>query len=190
MKATRGTNDMKHTKHTGTGLCAAMAAAAVLALAGCSGAAPETARTAPTPTAQIPSASGSTAASTAEATLTAAAAPVDSEPVPVPGVENDALALAASAVTAFCRPTLDYDTWIAELYPFLTQQAAIAYETVDPMNVPCTSLTGDARVRDGDGTFTIRVLVPTDAGDYSVYVHRAVETAPWGVEQITPLASE
>lgn len=144
-----------------------------------------------TPAASVPTSStlpSSVNGSTPAALPTEGA--LDEEPAPVPGVENDALALATAAVTAFCRPTLDYDMWIGELYPFLTQEAAVAYETVDPANVPCTTLTGDARVRDGDGTFTIRVLVPTDAGDYSVYVHRTVETGPWAVEQITPLASE
>ncbi|PPF31227.1 hypothetical protein [Rathayibacter sp. AY1A3] len=116
--------------------------------------------------------------------------PVDVEPTQAPGVEGDTIAVATSTVTAFCRPSLNYDTWIAELYPFLSQQAAVAYETVDPANVPCTTLTGAATVRDGDGAYTMRILVPTDAGDYSVYVHRTVETGPWAVEQITPLASE
>ncbi|MCJ1688437.1 hypothetical protein [Rathayibacter sp. VKM Ac-2927] len=100
------------------------------------------------------------------------------------------VAIATEAVVAFCRPTLGYDTWISELYPFLSQWAAVAYRTVDPANVPCTSLTGAATVRDGDGAFTMRVLVPTDAGEYSVYVHRTTESTPWAVEQITPLALE
>ncbi|MDY0914591.1 hypothetical protein [Rathayibacter festucae] len=103
---------------------------------------------------------------------------------------STAVAIASEAVVAFCRPTLSYDTWISELYPFLSQRAAVAYETVDPANVPCTSLTGAATVRDGDGAFTMRILVPTDAGEYSVYVHRTSESTPWAVEQITPLASE
>lgn len=126
----------------------------------------------------------------AESTPPAAAELSDVEPQPEPTVEGDTVAIAVAATTAFCQPALDYDTWIAELYPFLSQQAAVAYETVDPANVPCTTLTGAASVRDGDGAFTMRILVPTDAGEYSVYVHRAVETGPWAVEQITPLASE
>jgi hypothetical protein len=130
---------------------------------------------APAPTESIPSAE---------------AAASDAEPTPDPSVETDTIGLAMNAATAFCRPSLDYDTWIAELYPFLSQQAAVAYETVDPANVPCTSLTGAATVRDGDGAFTMRVLVPTDAGEYSVYVHRTTESTPWAVDQITPLASE
>ncbi|WP_146078515.1 MULTISPECIES: hypothetical protein [unclassified Rathayibacter] len=103
---------------------------------------------------------------------------------------SDTVAVATNAVAAFCRPSLEYEFWINELYPVLSQRAAIAYETVDPANVPCTSVTGEARVRDGDGAFTMRILVPTDAGEYSVYVHRTSESTPWAVEQITPLASE
>ena len=104
--------------------------------------------------------------------------------------EADTTTLATRATSLYCRPGLDYDTWINELYPVLSQQAAVAYETVDPANVPCTSLTGAATVRDGDGAFTMRILVPTDAGEYSVYVHRPTESTPWAVEQITPLGSE
>ncbi|SDD02968.1 hypothetical protein SAMN05216418_0107 [Microbacterium enclense] len=107
-----------------------------------------------------------------------------------PNADADVTELATRAVTLFCRPSLAYATWIAELYPVLSQSAAVAYETVDPANVPCTSVTDAARIRDMDGAYTARVLVPTDAGDYSVYVHRPLDTAPWAVEQITPLASE
>lgn len=140
----------------------------------------------PTVTASPDAAEGSPA----PVTSATEAAPVDDEAAPALNVEADTLAIATAAVTAFCRPSLDYDTWIAELYPFLSQQAAVAYETADPANVPCTTLTGAASVWDGDGAFTMRILVPTDAGEYSVYVHRTVETGPWAVEQITPLASE
>ncbi|ROQ52568.1 hypothetical protein EDF36_3728 [Rathayibacter sp. PhB152] len=116
--------------------------------------------------------------------------PVDAEPSPEPSPASRPVAIATEAAVAFCRPTIGYDTWISELYPFLSQRAAVAYETVDPANVPCTSLTGAATVRDGDGAFTMRILVPTDAGVYSVYVHRTTESTPWAVEQITPLALE
>ncbi|RFA06811.1 hypothetical protein B7R21_18360 [Subtercola boreus] len=91
-------------------------------------------------------------------------------------------------MTAFCRPALDRQTWINDLYPFLSQTAAVAYGTVNPARVPCTTVTGGARVRDGDGAFTIRVIVPTDGGDYSVFVHRPEVTDPWLVEQIIPSA--
>ncbi|QHC68846.1 hypothetical protein GSU68_19200 (plasmid) [Rathayibacter sp. VKM Ac-2759] len=149
---------------------------------------------APTGTSSSPATSASSTPAPTTTTTPSAAptevAPSDAEITADASAEAATVSLATSAVTAFCRPTLDYDTWTAELYPFLSQQAAVAYETVDPANVPCTTLTGAARVRDGDGAYTMRILVPTDAGEYSVYVHRTVETGPWAVEQITPLASE
>ncbi|RFA17746.1 hypothetical protein B7R25_16670 [Subtercola boreus] len=112
------------------------------------------------------------------------------QPSASPAVADEATTIATSVVTAFCRPTLDFQTWINGLYPYLSQTAAVAYETVNPARVPCTAVTGAARVRDGDGTFTVRVIVPTNGGDYSVYVHRTEVTGPWLVEQITPLAGE
>lgn len=168
-----------------------IAGAVALAMCGLTGCSLST-EPAPTSTSS-PTAAPSSVATSAPATPSAApteAVPSDAEITEDASAEAETVSLATSAVTAFCRPTLDYDTWIAELYPFLSQQAAVAYETVDPANVPCTTLTSPASVRDGDGAFTMRILVPTDAGEYSVYVHRTVEAAPWAVEQITPLASE
>ena len=98
--------------------------------------------------------------------------------------------LASEAVTAFCRPFVEYDVWIAELYPFLSEVAGAAYETVDPVNVPCTTVTGAGVSRPGDDPYTVGVVVPTDAGEYLVYVHRVEADAPWAVEQITPVAAE
>lgn len=165
-------------------------AAAVLILGGATGcstglAPGESGSTTPgSPTAVVSNPQVSSAPATAESV------PQDAEPSADPTITTDTLLIATDVVTAFCRPTLKYETWIAELYPFLSQQAAVAYETVDPANVPCRTLLGDATVRDGDGAFTMRILVPTDAGEYSVYVHRPTESIPWAVEQITPLASE
>ncbi|MCJ1697884.1 hypothetical protein MT349_19040 [Rathayibacter caricis] len=176
---------------------AVLGIASVLALSGCT--------TASTPVdAADPNAPASTGTTSAPpvvgaptSTAEVPAADPDDESVPHDhdvhtdhSAEADTTALATRATSLYCRPGLDYDTWINELYPVLSQQAAVAYETVDPANVPCTSVTGAASVRDGDGAFTMRILVPTDAGEYSVYVHRTVETGPWAVEQITPLASE
>lgn len=169
----------------------------VVALSGCT--------TAPTPVdAADPNAPASTGATPTSSAVNAptstpempvggdhnGAAPHDHDVLADHSAEADTTTLATRATSLYCRPGLDYDTWINELYPVLSQQAAVAYETVDPANVPCTSLTGAATVRDGDGAFTMRVLVPTDAGEYSVYVHRPAANTPWAVEQITPLGSE
>jgi hypothetical protein len=170
------------------------AVALALAIAGCTS--PDSAATS-TPASSRPgatiSASGQLPPSVnapTESSPAPDARPLDVEPMPEATAESDTITIAVDAVTAFCRPMLDYERWIGELYTFLTQQAAVAYETVDPANVPCTAVADGARMRDGDDVYTVRVLVPTDAGDYSVYVHRSAETAPWGVEQITPRTSE
>ncbi len=39
---------------------------------------------------------------------------------------------------------------------------------------------------DGDAAFTMVIGVPTDAGEYRLYVLRAETTDPFLVEQITP----
>jgi len=117
------------------------------------------------------------------------AEPHDADASAAPGALTETMTLSASAVTAFCRPALDYETWIGELYPFLSQAAGAAYETVDPANVPCTSMTGESVVRDGDDPYTVGISVPTDAGEYTVYLHRTGADAPWAVEQITPASA-
>jgi hypothetical protein len=94
--------------------------------------------------------------------------------------------LARDVMEKFCRPTLDEQTWINDLYPSLTGAGGEAYATVDPANVPCTAVTGEPRLIDGDAAFTMLIGVPTDAGEYRLYVHRAETTDPWLVEQITP----
>ena len=169
----------------------------VLALSGCTTATTPVNAADPKAPASTGTTSTSSAVNAPTPTFEAPVAGEHDESVPhdhdVPAdhsAEADTTALAARATSLYCRPGLDYDTWINELYPVLSQQAAVAYETVDPANVPCTSLRGAATVRDGDGAFTMRILVPTDAGEYSVYVHRPAESTPWAVEQITPLGSE
>lgn len=183
----KGTTGMKHSRQRTSVELGALAAAVGLTLAGCSSIGSE-GQTSPT---AMPSASPTTSATAiAEEAPGDESVPHDHDAEVDPNADADSTALATQAVTLFCRPSLDYNTWIAELYPVLSQAAAVAYETVDPANVPCTSVADAARIRDTDGAYTARVLVPTDAGDYSVYVHRSLDTAPWAVEQITPLASD
>jgi hypothetical protein len=98
--------------------------------------------------------------------------------------------LAREVMGKFCRPSLDATTWINELYPHLTGAAGEAYATVDPANVPCAAVTGEPHLIDGDAAFTMLVGVPTDAGEYRLYVHRPETTDPWLVEQITPQEGE
>lgn len=174
-------------------LLAVIGIAATVALTGCTGTGTD-----PNPTSELATV-GPDADGAASAAPVPASAPPSASPPAVPRDEEaavdvsagtDTTALAVAAVTAFCQPTLTGQEWIGQLYPFLSQSAALAYESVDPGQVPCTAVTGDGRVRDGDEAFTIRILVPTDAGEYSVYVHRPTVDAGWAVEQITPMSGQ
>jgi len=112
--------------------------------------------------------------------------PQDAKPEDDPAAATDSIAAAVAAVTAYCRPSVSKGEWIAALSPLLTDAGAVAYNTVNPATVPCTSVTGDASVRDGDNAYVFRVNVPTDAGVYEVYVTRPATSAPWRVERMAP----
>lgn len=165
--------------------------AAVLAVSCCAlvACAPSSPAPSPTPAAaNVPSSSPS-----APATPGAPAAPVE-EGVPDVSANTDtgadvgadAVEAAIAAVTAYCRPGVSEGEWMAGLSPHLTDSAVLAYGTVDPATVPCTSYLGSASIRDGDEAFTFRVNVPTDAGIYEAYVTRAATSDPWRVERMAP----
>jgi hypothetical protein len=117
-------------------------------------------------------------------------APQDSDADIAPLAVIHSSVLARDVMGKFCRPTLDATTWVNDLYPSLTGAAGEAYATVDPANIPCTAVTGEPYLIDGDASFTMLVGVPTDGGEYRLYVHRAETTDPWLVEQITPQDGE
>ncbi|MFB2586998.1 hypothetical protein [Herbiconiux liukaitaii] len=112
--------------------------------------------------------------------------PQDAKPDNDPDAANEATTAAVLAVTAYCRPDLEKGAWIAALSPLLTDAGAVAYNTVSPATVPCTSVTGGSTVRDGDNAYVFRINVPTDAGTYEVYVTRPATTEPWRVERMAP----
>lgn len=110
----------------------------------------------------------------------------DATPEEDPAASNDAVSVAIAAVTAYCQPTRSKGEWMAGLSPHLTDAAVLAYETVDPAVVPCTSYLGNASIRDGDDAYVFRVNVPTDAGVYEAYVTRPTTSAAWRVERMAP----
>lgn len=145
--------------------------------------APPASSPAPEASAPSPIATATTTASTTpEAVVTDAH---DAEQTPDPEAAGDALGVAVAAVTAYCSPSLTRDAWLAGLKGYLTPTAVVAYGTVDPAVVPCSSYVGNAVALDGD-TFTMPVSVPTDAGIYEVLVTRTTPTGPWLVDRMTP----
>ncbi|MDJ0336590.1 hypothetical protein QMG83_15280 [Salinibacterium sp. G-O1] len=73
---------------------------------------------------------------------------------------------------------------MADLSVYLTDSAVLAYGTVDPATVPCTSTLPGTNIRDGDGAYTFRVNVPTDTGTYEAYVTRAATSDGFRVDRM------
>lgn len=97
-----------------------------------------------------------------------------------------ALDAAQTAMAAFARPGLDFDTWWAQLSPLLTQQAQQDYAFVDPANVPATTVTGAAALVDDTSAYVATVAVPTDVGTYTLILTRADGASPWLASRFTP----
>ncbi|WP_157075281.1 hypothetical protein [Arthrobacter luteolus] len=89
-------------------------------------------------------------------------------------------------MTAFARPSLEEDTWWAELEPLLNEQAAQDYAYVDPANIPATAITGPGSLTDESSAYVGYVDVPTDAGIYRLILNRSDAGSPWLVSRISP----
>ena len=111
-------------------------------------------------------------------------------PQPVPTWDErsraSAVQAAQTAMAAFARPSLDDETWWAELSPLLTQQAQHDYAYVDPANVPATAVTGPGVLVDESSAYVANVEVPTDVGVYTLVLTRADAGAPWLTSRFTP----
>lgn len=159
-------------------------AAIILALTGCVGVPGTNQGDGPTgdaggPTSNSPTSSARPTTPTDDAT----AAPV---PEAAPHSQAAAISAAETVITAFGRPTLDYQTWINGLYPLLTQAGAAAYEDTDPAKVPVHHVSGAGTILPGSTELALIVTVPTDAGPYNVSLSRKSNTAPWFAERIRP----
>lgn len=114
------------------------------------------------------------------------------QPQPAPtwdaAAQTAATDAAQTAMTAFARPTLDYDTWWSDLSPLLTQQAQQDYSYVDPANVPASIVTGPGVLVDETSAYVALVEVPTDAGTYTLVLTRDSAAAPWLTSRFTPPA--
>ncbi|ONI65416.1 hypothetical protein ALI44B_00210 [Leifsonia sp. ALI-44-B] len=90
---------------------------------------------------------------------------------------NELTSVATAALAAY----LDADSgaWFATLSPYLTDDAKVAYGTVDPANIPAAKITGEGEPEPG-GHLTRRwVEVPTSVGTYTVRLERADEDSDW-----------
>lgn len=91
-----------------------------------------------------------------------------------------------TVMSLFARRAVEATQWQADLAPYLTPQAAQAYQYVDPANVPPTKITGPVTLTPASTPLVARVSVPTDAGVYLVIMARTDESPTWLADRIMP----
>lgn len=118
----------------------------------------------------------------------------DATTQPAPAASDQAQQSAVSAaekiVRTYAQPKLSPDAWAQQMTPLLSQSGAIAYEGQDPTTIPATKVTGAGKVLPGATNVALNVLVPTDAGDYTVALSRSGDSAPWLANEIRPTNGE
>lgn len=95
-----------------------------------------------------------------------------------------ASAAAVAFVTAWARPDLAPEMWLAGLVDVTDPAYLERLTTTDPANVPATAVTGPVEPI-VTGAFYSEFLVPTDAGDLTVRV--TYDGAGWRVVSIRPV---
>lgn len=94
--------------------------------------------------------------------------------------QQEAVAAAEAAMTAFVSHDRDYDAWWAELSPLLTVEAQDAWAYTDPRMITVTQLTGPATIVDAASSTLVVVDVPTDIGVWRLELVRAAEVGTTG----------
>lgn len=97
---------------------------------------------------------------------------------------TSALALGAKVMTLFARPNISAEQWIADLTPYLSAEAAFAYDGTDPARVPVSEVTGPAKLTPASTAMVARVSIPTDDGIYLVILARTGDDPNWRADRI------
>lgn len=104
--------------------------------------------------------------------------------------EHDAVRFAEAAWQAFygnANAGMDYDEWWSQLRPLLTPGAEEVHVYDDPRTFEDVTVTGElseAPVPPDVPGVTAEVYVPTDLGQFSLFLSRTTETSPWRLEGI------
>lgn len=94
---------------------------------------------------------------------------------------------AAKVMGLFARPDLPETTWFADLAPHLAPEYAEDAKYIDPARVPIRKVTdGPAISRDAGNPMTVTASFSTDAGRWTMLLHRPGQQQPWLVTAISP----
>lgn len=87
---------------------------------------------------------------------------------------------------AFARPDLSKAAWWARIGPLLTPEGQQAVYGVDPARIPVKTVTGPAKVLPNAEKDARIVTVPTDIGDYTLFLAWDKATSRWLVRTAQP----
>ncbi len=97
-----------------------------------------------------------------------------------------AAAAATRFMQAFARPDLSKAAWWARIGPLLTPEGQQAVYGTDPARIPVTTVTGKAVVLPNAEKDARIVTVPTDIGDYTLFLRWAPASSQWLVRTAQP----
>lgn len=104
-----------------------------------------------------------------------------------PTAEKSVKETAAKVMGLFARPDVPETTWFADLAPYLAPQYAEDAKFIDPGRVPIRKITdGPAISRDAGNPMTVTAMFATDAGRWTMLLHRSGQQQPWLVTAISP----
>ncbi len=94
---------------------------------------------------------------------------------------------AAKVMGLFARPDVPETTWFADLAPHLSPEYAEDAKYIDPARVAIRKITdGPAISRDAGNPMTATATFSTDAGRWTMLLHRSGQQQPWLITAISP----
>ncbi len=104
-----------------------------------------------------------------------------------PETDTEVEAIATEVIGLFARPEVPERRWYTDLLPHLSAEYAEDAQYIDPANVRVNDVvSGPALVREKGNPLTVTAEFSTNAGPWSVLLHRVGQDDPWLVEAIEP----
>ena len=107
------------------------------------------------------------------------------------GAEQTVKDTAGKAMALFGRPTVEEKTWFRDLEPMLAAEYKEDARYIDPAQVPFSTVTdGPAISREAQNPMTVTATFDTDAGPWTMMLHRIGQDDPWLVTSISPVSAQ
>lgn len=107
------------------------------------------------------------------------------------GAEQRVKDTAGKAMALFGRPTVEEKTWFKDLEPMLAAEYKEDARYIDPARVPFSTVTdGPAISREAQNPMTVTAAFDTDAGPWTMMLHRIGQDDPWLVTSISPVSAQ